>query len=255
MRADFLEFKNKASEVETLVHTLSNPLKPSETSLNYFKQADVVGHTSDDTTVKNSVIANPNETSVIGASYRIKITQLAEKDKVTGSVDFVDKAAGLGFSGKLTINGTDVDITDGTSSTENMSLTDIANAINSAGIKVTAEVVSKTGTDGYYLTISSDEFAKPLTIADGGTSMMTLLGVSASGKTADQLSAKIVRDVNPDGTGGVILTRTQNDGIKDIIPGVVDLKSADANRVITLDFKDNKDGVKPTIFDLARKME
>ena len=236
------EMRNKLGAVEVMAKSLSNPLDSplnkldTNASDNLLKLGGVIGNTSDGKEFGNVMFAAANDSSIIGTSYKIVIEQLASKDKIVGSVTFADDETALNIDGTITINGVEVDI-DG-----DMNLKEIKNVIVSNVEDINVEITSKDGSTDYFLSLSAKDYAKPITMSDTlGT--MTALGVSETGKDAKSLSAIIKLRVTDDPNDDIELVRNKNVGITDVVPGVIDLKVADSDRVITLDFVDDKTSV------------
>lgn len=249
------EMRNKLGAVEVMARSLSNPLDnplnaadPNKSNLtNILKLGGVVGVTSDGKDIKTVMTATTNDSSIIGTSYKLVVDQLASKDKIVSNKVVADQKATLGSTGAvtsdgvLTINGVDVNIT------ASMTLLDVKNAIVSNVHDVNVELVSADGVKDFTMVISAKDFAKPITLGDQGSGMLAVFGIAESGKTEDDLSAKIRLNVNDDGKGGITLVRDKNVGITDVVPGVLDLKLADNTRVITLDFVDDKSQIIKTL--------
>ncbi len=150
---------------------------------------------------------------------KIMVNQLAQYDQIGSrnadpSDYFTSKTDGLSVSGNLVINGTSIPITDGSSDTENMSLQDIANAINASTSGVTAEIVTINnvgGTNQYRLVLTADVMATPIDLT-GSDNIQGLLKLPFVTTNLDSLLAKFTYN-------GDLITRNTNT-VKDLVPGL-----------------------------------
>ncbi|WP_026782828.1 flagellar filament capping protein FliD [Pleomorphomonas koreensis] len=148
-------------------------------------------------------------------SYSITVQQLATAHKVAGS-RYSSSSTDLSLSGSFTLGiegGTSVSI----SLTEDMSLAEIASAINkqsgTSGVKATVLKVSGTS---YELVLSSAETGETISVGDDDGVLKSLGIVDEDGAFADELQTAQNAIFTVD---GVSITRSTND-IDDVIDGV-----------------------------------
>lgn len=179
--------------------------------------------------------------------YTIEVEQLATPQKAA-SAEISDKTAALGYEGTFTLaegDGT-ADIT----VTSDMSLADIADAINDVSDEsgVTATLV-KSSDAGYTLVLSSADTGQSFTATDTDGTVLEDLGViDSSGDFTGLLQEAQMAILTID---GVTVTSSSND-IEDIVPGVsVSLYDDTAGSTITLEVGQDLDDVYSAITDLV----
>lgn len=167
------------------------------------------GVTADD------VVAVTAEDGAATGSWDLKIYQLAKAHKVA-SESFETKSDDLGLSGTITL-GTDAGGSAAIAIDEDMSLADIADAINdlSDTSGVTASVVKVSSTE-YTLVLSSASTGETITATDGGGVLASLGVLDDAGAFADELQAAQDAIFSID---GVTMTRDTND-VDDAIEGL-----------------------------------
>ncbi len=174
--------------------------------------------------------------------FKIEILQMAKADSLQSTNAFASKTAGLGISGTLTIGGTNVTITDGTSGTVNMNLEDISNLVNSTfSTKVRMDVFSLDGTT-YGWQITALDLSKPVDLT--GTSQTLLNGLFIP---KDPLDATLARITSTDALtlkfkyNDQLMSRSGSNVISDLIPNV------------TLEIKGENTGALLSKIDYARQ--
>ena len=169
-----------------------------------------VGDVDTDSTLSVSAEAGAD----IG-SYSITVQQIATAHKVA-SASNSSSSTDLSLSGSFTIG-----VEDGTSVTidvtEDMSLSDLADAINdessTSGVKAT---VLKVSDSSYQLILTSSETGKTITVGDDDGVLQSLGIVDDEGAFTDELQTARDAIFTVD---GVSITRSTND-IDDVIDGV-----------------------------------
>ncbi len=149
-------------------------------------------------------------------SFDVKIYQLAKAHKVESSA-FTSKSEDLALSGTFTL-GTDAGGSASITIDEDMSLADIADAINAetdtTGVRASVLKVSSTE---YELILSSAETGETISAVDDSGGVLASLGVlDESGSFADELQAAQAAIFSID---GVMITRDDND-VDDVVDGV-----------------------------------
>jgi len=167
------------------------------------------GVTADD------VVAVTAEDGAATGSWDLKIYQLAKAHKVA-SESFETKSDDLDLSGTITL-GTDAGGTASITIDADMSLADIADAINEVSDTsgVTASVV-KVSSTAYTLVLSSASTGETITATDGGGVLASLGVLDDAGAFADELQAAQDAIFSID---GVTMTRDTND-VDDAIEGL-----------------------------------
>lgn len=163
----------------------------------------------------DDVVAVTAEDGAATGSWDLKIYQLAKAHKVA-SESFETKSDDLGLSGTITL-GTDAGGSAAIAIDEDMSLADIADAINDVSDTsgVTASVVKVSSTE-YTLVLSSASTGETITATDGGGVLASLGVLDDAGAFADELQAAQDAIFSID---GVTMTRDTND-VDDAIEGL-----------------------------------
>lgn len=205
--------------------------------------------------LSSSTVSDPDDVLAVTVDedaalgiYTVEVKQLATSHKVASS-EQSSKTEALGLSGSFTL--TEGDGTAATISvTEDMTLADIADAINdvSSTTGVTATLM-KTSDSGYTLVLASADTGQSITATDTDGSVLESLGVLASdGGFADELQAAQDAIITID---GVTITSSSND-IEDVMPGVsLSLYDDSAGGTITLEVGQDLDGVADAITALV----
>lgn len=205
--------------------------------------------------LSSSTVSDPDDVLAVTVDedaalgiYTVEVKQLATSHKVASS-EQSSKTEALGLSGSFTL--TEGDGTAATISvTEDMTLADIADAINDASSTtgVTATLM-KTSDSGYTLVLASADTGQSITATDTDGSVLENLGILASdGGFADELQAAQDAIITID---GVTITSSSND-IEDVMPGVsLSLYDDSAGGTITLEVGQDLDGVADAITALV----
>lgn len=177
-------------------------------------------------------------------SYDIEIVQKAKNQRVASAAT-ADPAVALGLAGSF-----DVGIPGKTAGTVNitagMSLTDIAEAINTqSGTTGVAASVLKVSSTSYQLIMSATDTAKEISVTNvTGTDVLDSIGLTSGGTFANELQsadqAIIVLD-------GVTVTRDSNT-IDDLIEGVdLVIAKQEPGTTVTLEIGDDSSKVKDAV--------
>lgn len=184
------------------------------------------------------------EQGAADGSYEIEVQQIAKAHKV-GSTSVSDPDADLGMDGTFTL-GLEDGGTASISVTSDMSINDIASAINaeSETTNVTATVLKVTDGD-YMLVLSGTETGKSITAtADSGDDVLSAMGIATAGVFDAELQAPqdaiLVFD-------GVTITRSSN-SIDDLIDGMtLELYEAAPGETISIDVETDLSAVEDAI--------
>ncbi len=177
-------------------------------------------------------------------SYSVTIQQLATAHKVA-SASYSSSSTDLSLSGSFTIGvegGTSVSI----DVTEDMSLSEIASAINAqsstSGVKAT---VLKVSSASYELILSSATTGDTITVTDGDGVLQSLGVVGEDSAFADELQKAQDAIFTVD---GVSITRSTND-ISDVIDGVTFYlySTTGEGQSITVEIEQNLSDVKTAV--------
>ncbi|SBW03496.1 Flagellar hook-associated protein 2 (FliD, filament cap protein) [uncultured Alphaproteobacteria bacterium] len=205
--------------------------------------------------LSSSTVSDPDDVLAVTVDedaalgiYTVEVKQLATSHKVASS-EQSSKTEALGLSGSFTL--TEGDGTAATISvTEDMTLADIADAINDASSTtgVTATLM-KTSDSGYTLVLASADTGQSITATDTDGSVLESLGILASDDGfANELQAAQDAIITID---GVTITSSSND-IEDVMPGVsLSLYDDSAGGTITLEVGQDLDGVADAITALV----
>lgn len=197
----------------------------------------------------DDVIAATVDSSAALGIYTIEVVSLATSHKVATADEIADKTSAMGLSGTFSLNqenGTATDIT----ITEDMSLEDIAEAINDvSGTTGVTATLMKSSDDGYTLVLASVDTGQSIVATDSDGSVLEGLGIlSSDGSFADELQAASDAEITID---GVTITSSSND-IEDVLPGVsLSLYDDSAGGTITLEVGQDLDSVADAITALV----
>lgn len=173
--------------------------------------------------------ASTTDNATIG-SYQFTINRIAKADTITATATPVDAdtTAATVDGGVLILN--DVNITIDAGAT----LNDIRDAINAKKTDsgVSASVVKVTDNQ-YKLVLKASATGDAITLSDNvGNTLLTELGLAASGATDQSLSAELVLD------GTTVYRKTNS--VNDLIPGAsLELFQADAGHPVTVSVDNN----------------
>ena len=205
--------------------------------------------------LSSSTISDPDDVLAVTVDddadlgiYSVEVVQLAASHKVAGA-EQDDKTTALGLSGTFSLSEDDGSAT-AITVTEDMSLEDIADAINdvSGDTGVTATLV-KTSDSGYTLVLASADTGQTITATDDSGTVLADLGVlDGDGAFADELQAAQDAIITID---GITITSSSND-IEDVLPGVsISLYDDSAGSTITLEVGQDLDGVADAVTALV----
>lgn len=148
-------------------------------------------------------------------TYSLTVSQLATAQKVA-SGSFGSSSSSLSLSGSFTIGTEDGDSVS-VNVTQDMSLSDIASAINdesdTSGVKAT---VLKVSDSSYELILTTVDTGETISVSDGDSVLQNLGVVDDSGDFADELQASQKAIFSID---GVTITRSSNE-IDDVVDGL-----------------------------------
>lgn len=163
----------------------------------------------------DSTLSVSAEAGAETGSYSITVQQLATSHKVASS-SYASSSSDLSLAGSFTLGvegGTSVTV----EITEDMSLSDIADAINeessTSGVKAT---VLKVSDSSYQLILTSSETGETITVGDADGVLESLGLIDGEGAFADELQTAQDAIFTVD---GVSITRSTND-VDDVIEGV-----------------------------------
>lgn len=219
-KTDLNKRKSLFGDLKGLLEKVKDAAKAIKTTQDFLSMKAVSDH--------EEILTASASSSATPGTYTVKVLDLA-KSQVNHTSGSASASAANGTASEFTINvgGNDYPIPLG-----DTSLQGIANAINGAGIPVTAEVVD-TGntTNPYQLVLRSTE--------TGSTNGFTITDVLGSDATFDALITDLTSTTNQQNAsnariqlnGGVVISRPSNQ-ISNAIGGVsLDLKSNPATDV------------------------
>lgn len=163
----------------------------------------------------SDVLTATAESGADTGTYSLTVSQLATAQKVASS-SYSSSSSALSLSGSFTLGTADGDSVS-VSVTEDMSLSDIASAINdessASGVKATVLQVSDSS---YELVLTAADTGEEISVSDSSNILQSLGVVDDSGDFADELQAaqKAIFTVD-----GVTVTRSSNE-IDDVIDGL-----------------------------------
>lgn len=220
-RTDFNRQKSLFGDLETRLNDLFDALDDIDSSTSFVDYQSAVD-TEDYLTASAGRSANPG-------TYNIGVRSLARGQ--TNQSNGVADAAATAYQGDLniTIDGETHFV--GISSGAEVSLNDVANAINNADIGVDANVVDTgIGSDPYKLVLTSEDTGEDASFtleADGANAALTSLVGDLTGNQVNAENARIEFQ-------GVTVERSSNT-VDDLITGVtLTLKDTDATLDTTL---------------------
>ncbi len=208
------------------------------------------------TSSNSDIISVSADDNIQPGNYSITVSQLASAQQVrsaafTGS----DVTVGTGTLSIQVGNGETVDIE---ISTDNNTLSGIAQAINESDAGVTAGVIND-GNGNYYLTLQAKETGAANTISltmqddDGDnndSSGLSALYTDASAQTLTETQAATNAQLS---VNGIAVERPTNE-INDLIDGMtITLKSADSSQTVNVTSSKNYNGLTSKLEDFVEK--
>ena len=231
----YSDLRTKLTALQTATTALRNPRVTSGDS-DAFDAKQTLSRESG-SIAASSLYGVSAQNGAANGTYSVTINRVAKADTISGTKAITaSSATPVTTSGNLVLEGTNIALT------SSMTLTQIKDAINnvSSTTKVTASIV-QAGTNDYRLLLKGSQTGNAISISDDQTgSILTDLGLAASGATDTSLSAEIILD-------GVTVTRTSN-SVNDLITGVsMELYQADIGKPISLTISDNLSGVSDAV--------
>jgi len=231
----YSDLRTKLTALQTASTALRNPRVTSGDS-DAFEAKQTLSRESG-SIAASSLYGVSAQNGAANGTYSVTINRVAKADTISGTKAITaSSATPVTTSGNLVLEGTNIALT------SSMTLTQIKDAINnvSSTTKVTASIV-QAGTNDYRLLLKGSQTGNAISISDDQTgSILTDLGLAASGATDTSLSAEIILD-------GVTVTRTSN-SVNDLITGVsMELYQADIGKPISLTISDNLSGVSDAV--------
>ncbi len=187
--------------------------------------------------------ATVSSEALAGTSYQVEVLSIAQVQKTVSDAGFADKTSNTFGTGTLNLTvgttTTGIDIT-----TENNSLEGIMQAINDAGLGVTASIINDGTASPYRLMLTGEDvgtsFSLDTTGLTGGTDS---LGTFTDTQTATQAHIQV------DG----IDIYSDNNTISEAIPGVtLDLTQTSTGTTTRVDVELNKTSIQSTIEEFAK---
>lgn len=198
--------------------------------------------TASDGTDATDVIAVSADDDAVAASYAITVTQLAKAMKVASTAQ--DATAALGSSSDFTI-GVEGGTTATIAVTSDMTLTDLASAINAqSGTTGVSATLLKVDDGDYRLVLSADDTDVDIQVTDTSGAAQAIGLTDSDGAFANVLQAAQPAIVTID---GLEVTSSSNQ-LTDTLPGLsISLLQATTGQTITLDIEPNYEDVKTAI--------
>lgn len=198
--------------------------------------------TASDGTDATDVIAVSADDDAVAASYAITVTQLAKAMKVASTAQ--DATAALGSSGDFTI-GVEGGTTATIAVTSDMTLTDLASAINAqSGTTGVSATLLKVDDGDYRLVLSADDTDVDIQVTDTSGAAQAIGLTDSDGAFANVLQAAQPAIVTID---RLEVTSSSNQ-LTDTLPGLsISLLQATTGQTITLDIEPNYEDVKTAI--------
>ncbi|MBX9977663.1 MAG: flagellar filament capping protein FliD, partial [Alphaproteobacteria bacterium] len=212
------ELKKNTATVRGFTESLSNYLGANTKTPNLWKEKfpTIVDGTGKDASGLVRVTAT-KESDI--RNFTIEVLQMAKADTFQSTNTFSSKTTGLGFSGNLVIAGVTVPITDGSSGSTNMTLDDVATAVNNISLqtKVKMELISVDGTN-YRWQLTALDKSKPIDLTGTPQSILDglLIPKNPVDGTLPRITAKdsLILKAN---YNGQLITREGTNVISDII--------------------------------------
>lgn len=213
--SSYQDLQTLLQDLSSKAEALSNPSGVSNASLNVFANRSAYLTANGDVTA-SSVMSVDVDSGTDLSTHDVEVEQVAKAEKVSSGT-VASNSDALGYSGVFSLGTGDssADIT----VTSDMSLTDVAEAINNE--------TNTTGVQASIIQVSSSEFQLLLTATNtgeainassvSGDDVLNELGVTdSSGGFADEIQAAQSAVINLD---GIEITRSSND-ISDVLDGV-----------------------------------
>ncbi|BCO08492.1 flagellar hook-associated protein 2 [Desulfolithobacter dissulfuricans] len=187
--------------------------------------------------------ATVSSEALAGTSYQVEVLSIAQVQKTVSDAGFADKTSNTFGTGTLNLTvgttTTGIEIT-----AENNSLEGIMQAINDAGLGVTASIINDGTASPYRLMLTGEDvgtsFSLDTTGLTGGTDT---LGTFTDTQTATQAHIQV------DG----IDIYSDNNTISEAIPGVtLDLTQTSTGTTTRVDVELNKTSIQSTIEEFAK---
>ncbi|WP_417454259.1 flagellar filament capping protein FliD [Kiloniella sp.] len=201
--------------------------------------------TSSTSTPATDILGVSSTNSAASGVYEIEVLQIATANKISSST-VVDATAAQGITDTITL-GVSGGATKDISITSDMSLNDIAGAINGVtnDTGVRASVI-KVGDNDFRLVMTAEETGKAITLSGAGNFLSTY----GDGAVLTELQAGDKAQIKVDGIATVIERDTNN--ITDVIEGVtIQLYKAEVGNNIKVEINNNLGGIKTAINDFV----
>jgi flagellar hook-associated protein 2 len=212
----YQDMQSLLQDLTTKANALSNPAGTSSASLNAFANRSGYLSSNGSVTASNVMSVDVDSNTQLG-TYDMTVEQIAKANKIS-SASVASNSTALGYDGVFSL-GTDSGDTSDITVTSDMTLADLAEAINnqadSTGVQATILQVSSSS---YQLLLTTTDTGKTIVASSSsGDDVLNGIGVTDStGAIANVVqaaqSAKITLD-------GVEITRDSND-ISDVLDGV-----------------------------------
>ncbi|MBI1682176.1 flagellar filament capping protein FliD [Caulobacter hibisci] len=245
--ASYQELQTLLQAVSDSMSTLASSTYSSvSTTTNAFDEKSAY-LTASDGTDATDVIAVSADADAVAASYSITVTQLAKAMKVASTAQTADTA--LGKTGVFSLNTTDGAAAQ-ISVSSDMTLEDIADAINdqSGDTGVVATLISSSS--GQRLVLSTSDTNQEITLSTvSGDDIGQSIGLTDS----TGAFSNVLQDAQPSivTIDGVEIESDSNE-LTDTIPGLsISLMQATTGQTITLDIEANYDDIKTAITDFV----
>ncbi|MGB0719130.1 MAG: flagellar filament capping protein FliD, partial [Bdellovibrionales bacterium] len=236
------ELQTLAQSLQTSLEALRTPTGILQDDESAFRQKTAFLTASDTTDPSNLLGLSVDQTAETG-QYEIEVTQEAKVQKVIGTA-VADETADLNYTGAFTIglsNGASVQV----DVTSDMSLQELATAINDADAGVTATILKTSETD-YQLVLTGDETNQTIqTALVSGDDVLNLVGVTdGAGSFNDILQDEQPAIIELD---GVTITRDDN-VFDDLIDGIeINIRNASPGTIISLEIESDASAVRTAI--------
>ncbi|WP_299376389.1 flagellar filament capping protein FliD [uncultured Kiloniella sp.] len=201
--------------------------------------------TSSTSTPATDILGVSSTNSAASGVYEIEVLQIATANKISSGT-VVDATAAQGVTDTITL-GVSGGATKDISITSDMSLNDIAGAINGVtnDTGVRASVI-KVGDNDFRLVMTAEETGKAITLSGAGNFLSTY----GDGAVLTELQAGDKAQIKVDGIATVIERDTNN--ITDVIEGVtIQLYKAEVGNNIKVEINNNLGGIKTAINDFV----
>ena len=249
---DNIEKIKAYAELETLTDDLATSLAQLRGNPSLFDDHSTVFDLKSGTVLTSdgsdfsSILDISIDTDAVPGTYEVEVTQVAEAQKVRGS-SVLDQDADLGHVGTFDIGLSSGGATSTINVTADMSLAELAAAINvskdTTGVEASVLKVSETE---YQLVLTGQQSNRTIEVtAVTGDDALNLIGVTDGiGGFQDELQAALPALVQFD---GVTVTRDDNN-FDDLVTGIqLDLKNAAPGTIINLEVGSDDASLKDAI--------